>query len=1334
MNNHFFIPRHTTLNFPALQSWLRVNLIRFTIGLVVLGGAVGVFLGSGRAASARSFFQGNMPNSPNAPNAPTTPNTAPTISAIADLALSEDGASGPINFQIGDDETTADQLAVTVASGNVTLVPPGGIVLGGISNTRTISITPAANQFGSAVISVTVSDGMSETVRAFTATVAAVNDAPTISTIPNQATNEDQATGPIAFQVSDIDSPALTVSAASSNVALLPVSNIGLGGSDGNRTVILTPTANQSGAVAITLTVSDGAATASTSFTLTVNPVNDAPTISSITNRTTNEDQPTSPIAFQVNDIDSTPLTVTAATNNSTLLPVNRITLAGTGTNRTVQLNPAANQSGVVMVTLTVSDGVATASTAFTLTVNPVNDAPTITSDLDLFESTPEDTPFGPFSVTVQDVDSAVLTVTGETANENRVATENIVVTPASGGNGTRTVLITPTANANGSVQITLRVSDGAASNTTSFVLTISAVNDPPTISAIAPQTLTEGTTSNPIPFTVGDLETNVNSLVVTADASNPDLIDTLTVNGSGANRSLTISPAPHLNGQAMVTVTVRDGGNLTASRSFLVTVAGVDDPPTIAAIANQSIDEDEVMGPINVVISDVDTPIGTLISSITATSSNTALVVPGGISFSGNTGTQALTIRPQPNATGSTTIQVRVSDGTTTATRNFNLSVAPVNDAPRIDPVVSPVLGLGIDEDTSFVVSIHVSDIDNTNLSVSAASSNDALVSDGGVVVNPANGTSTTRQLTVTPLPNANGTTVITLTVSDGQLTDATSFTLKVNPVNDAPTIVPLSAQTIAEDGATGPIPFTINDIDTPAGNVQVTVSSSNPALVPLSRIQLGGSGNNRTIALTPLPDANGVSQITLTASDGINSTSTTFTLQVTPVNDAPDISVIGSREVMLGGAAVFTFTVTDIDDPYTSLQVSGDSSQPAVVPTSGGQFQFAPIMPPNHLTGMTTTLTLVPNQVLGSSKITVHVSDGKAEGTSSFTVFVVNESNPPTIAPIANQTIDENTTLGPVLITVGDDRVPSGELHVSAFSSNPTLVANNDIRIVNNGGITRTLWITPTADQSGVALITVLVNDGINATSTSFNLTVNAVDAPPTIALVDAQPITVALVAGAASASVPFHVGDADTDLNQLQITASSSNPTVVPASNIMLSGTGANRTLRITPVSGQAGQVVITLRVSDGTTSAVTSFTINVIARIAMPALLNNFSSCNAAQTDCSEPNNTLQTAAGPINLFAPYTGTVNNSGDPYDFYGVALEGGALYTITLTFGVNDLDLYLYGPAPQYSGVASSNFQGTGPEQIVFRAPATGVYFILVYGYQTASQPQRYTLTAVR
>src|SRR6185503_8038253 len=122
-------------------------------------------------------------------------NTSPTISNIADVSISQNTATAPIAFTVGDAQTAAGSLTVTRTSSNPTLVPAANIVLGGSGANRTVTVTPALNQTGTATITVTVSDGSLTASDSFVLTVnATVNTAPTISSIANLTTTQSIAT------------------------------------------------------------------------------------------------------------------------------------------------------------------------------------------------------------------------------------------------------------------------------------------------------------------------------------------------------------------------------------------------------------------------------------------------------------------------------------------------------------------------------------------------------------------------------------------------------------------------------------------------------------------------------------------------------------------------------------------------------------------------------------------------------------------------------------------------------------------------------------------------------------------------------------------------------------------------------------------------------------------------------------------------------------------------------------------------------------------------------------------------------------------------------------
>ena len=87
--------------------------------------------------------------------------------------------------------------------------------------------------------------------------------------------------------------------------------------------------------------------------------------------------------------------------------------------------------------------------------------------------------------------------------------------------------------------------------------------------------------------------------------------------------------------------------------------------------------------------------------------------------------------------------------------------------------------------------------------------------------------------------------------------------------PANTAPAISAIANQTIAEDAATATLGFAVDDAQTAADALTITSWSSNPSLIPVANITLGGSGASRTVRATSATNQNGVATISLTVSD---------------------------------------------------------------------------------------------------------------------------------------------------------------------------------------------------------------------------------------------------------------------------------------------------------------------------------------------------------------------------------------------------------------------------------------------------------------------------------
>jgi hypothetical protein len=234
----------------------------------------------------------------------------------------------------------------------------------------------------------------------------------------------------------------------------------------------------------------------------------------------------------------------------------------------------------------------------------------------------------------------------------------------------------------------------------------------------------------------------------------------------------------------------------------------------------------------------------------------------------------------------------------------------------------------------------------------------------------------------------------------------------------------------------------------------------------------------------------------------------------------------------------------------------------------------------------------------------ISVTVNDGGVSNNTvsrSFTVTVNPVNQAPTLNTPANLTINENGGLQTVSLT-GISSGATNEtqtLTVTATSSNPGLIPTPSVSYTSPN-TTGTLTFTPAINSNGLSTITVTVNDGgvsNNIVSRSFAVAVNS---PPTISAITNRVIAMST----STAPIPFTIGDAETTASNLTLSATSSNPALVAQSAIVFGGSDSNRTVTITPVTGQTGIVNIAITVSDGAATASSSFQLSVQPKPAPP----------------------------------------------------------------------------------------------------------------------------------
>lgn len=449
--------------------------------------------------------------------------------------------------------------------------------------------TPSVDSNGilNAFSVVAVDDANAESTTPVVASVivTAVNDAPTITAIGDQTINEDGSTGPLGFTVGDVESAAgvLTITATSSNTTIIPNGNltlVDLGG--GNWTIEAAPATDQSGGpVAITVAVGDGAATTQATFNVTVTSSNDAPTITPIGDVTILEDGTTGPLGFSVADIETTAagLTVTAASSNQTLIADADLTLVDLGGGGwAIEARPRANESGTAAISISVSDGVATTTTDFLVTVTAVNDAPTALSlaGTSINENAAVGAMVGTATSADPDTgDSATYSITNDAGGR-------FVVDPTSGA-----ITFTGAAPLDfetaASFAITLRVTDGAgATRDQNFTISVNDINEAPTGLDSSFQTAAIGEIVFGIPGIAGladaaiDPEGDVLSAVLETDVTN----GALTFDSAGA---FTYVPDATFDGVDSFTYRVTDGTNLSApiTVSILVEPLAPAPPPT---------------------------------------------------------------------------------------------------------------------------------------------------------------------------------------------------------------------------------------------------------------------------------------------------------------------------------------------------------------------------------------------------------------------------------------------------------------------------------------------------------------------------------------------------------------------------------------------------------------------------------------------------------------------------------------------------------------------------------------------------------------------------------
>ncbi|HVX62800.1 MAG TPA: Ig-like domain-containing protein, partial [Pirellulales bacterium] len=1204
---------------------------------------------------------------------------------------------------------------------------------------------------------------------------SSVNSAPSFAIAgPQQAFENSGAVVAAGFVSNTVAGPAgetnevLTATVSNDNNALFasqPAIDLSTGA------LMYTPAAGATGVANVTITLHNnggtaggGADSSSQTFTITINPVNQAPSFTEGPNETVNENAGAQTVNGWATNLSAGPPNESGQTLNFIVTSDNSALFAAQpaiDASGNLTFTPAANTSGVAHVTVELHDNGGTASggfdtsapQTFTITVNFVNQAPSFTA--------------GANQITTEN--AGPQTVAGWAANISAGANESsqtvdfqvtadnpalFSVQPAIDSNGNLTY--TPALDANGVAHVTVVLHDnGGTANggvdtsaPQTFTLTVATVNQPPSFTAGGDQTVNEdagaqtvaGWAANISPGAANEAWQTLNFIV----SSDNGALFSAQPSIDPATGNLTYTPAPNANGVAHVTVVLHDdGGTLnggvdtSAPQTFTITVNAVNDAPSFTAGADQTVNEDAGAQSVagwakNISAGPADEAGQTLNFLVSSDSSGLFSSQPAIDPLTGN-----LSFTPAPNANGVAHVTVMLHDngGTanggvdTSASQTFTIAVNPVNDAPSftagVDQTVNEDAGAQSVGAWATNISAGPADEASQTLTFQVSSDNLALFS-VQPSIDPATGA-----LTYTPAPNANGVAHVTVTLHDNGGTanggvDASapqSFTITVNSVNDAPSFTAGPDQTIKENSGEEIIVgwaknISAGPLNESAQTLSFQISSDNPALFSLQpSIDLNG-----ILTYQAAPHVNGVAHVTVqlfdnggTANGGVDASSpVTFTVTVNSVNEAPSftagpdqtIDEDAGPQTVAGWATNISAGPNEAGQTVNFLVSSDNSALFSVQPTldAAGNLSYTPAA-----------------NAYGTANVTVvlHDDGGTANGgvdTSSpqtFTITIHPVNDPPSFTLGADPSVNEDS--GPQLIAGWATNISPGPnetgqtLNFLVSSDNSALFSAQPAL----DPLTGTLTFAPVANAYGVAHVTVALHDdggtangGVDTSaSQTFTITINQVNDAPSFTAggnqtvnEDAGPQSVAGWATAISAG-------ANEASQTLDFMVSSDNPGLFSSGPSIDPATG---TLSYTPAANASGVAHVSIQLHDngGTanggvdTSAAQTFTITIRS-------VNDAPSFTAGADQSVNQDAGPQTVAWATNISAG----PNEAAQALNFL-VANDNPSLFSTPPA--IDSSGTLTYTPAAHASGVAHVTVQlhnngGTANGGVDTSAPLT-------------------------
>lgn len=539
-----------------------------------------------------------------------------------------------------------------------------------LSSTGLVSLNSALDyeRKSSYVFSVIVRDGNGgQATSSLTVTVSDENDSPDFIGTPYSASlDEDVPIGTTVLQVSATDqdtSDTLSYSLAGNNN-----SDFSIGSNSGIITTAVTLDYEAISSYSLTVSVTDGTVTVTQALSISVTDKNDAPAFTAAPYSLTVQENTTSNSLLTVSATDQD----TADTLNFLLLGSGSEFFSIHLTSGVVSLTTVLDYEVTSLYTLTVrvsdsNGGVVT--TSLTVTVSDANDSPQflgIPYSAAVSENLPIATDVIKISAFDADGgDSLSYSLSGTNSGHFQISSSSGLVE-------TTQVLDYETVNY---YSLTVSVSDGSVSISTSLTLSVSNTNDAPYVTNL--------------PGNVSVAENDVTAAVIDVNASDPDGDNiTFSLSGTGSDDFLinsatglvTLNRALNYEIQELYSLTVRvsDGAGGVAFASLTVITVNQNDPPAIlggpyTANVEESLNAGTTVYKAAVFDEDSsDTPS----FSISGTNSNHFAISSAGIV----TTTQALDYE----SITSYTLIVSVSDGSASMNTTLTITVVDTNDSPQ--------------------------------------------------------------------------------------------------------------------------------------------------------------------------------------------------------------------------------------------------------------------------------------------------------------------------------------------------------------------------------------------------------------------------------------------------------------------------------------------------------------------------------------------------------------------------------------------------------------------------------------------------------------------------